>query len=77
MSDSLTSSRESSPPSIEVPDIDDINLDSVTDETILSLLKKEIDLQIELEAVQAQVSELEKGVGKDDEEDEQGILKVQ
>lgn len=73
------SSRESSPLSdreeipLSMSEVDDIEIDSVTDETILALLQKEFNLNLEIEAVQSQISILEKGIDKDGEdEDKQG-----
>lgn len=77
MTDS-SSSRESTPLNKEatpflLSNIDNIQLDTITDETILSLLQKEINLQVEMEAVQTQIKELEKGTNKEEEEEDQDL----
>lgn len=64
-------------PSISMKEIEEINEDTVTDKTIKALLQKEIDLQLEIEAVQSEIKVLEQGTNvKDGEEDseEQGNL---
>lgn len=63
--------------SISMKEIEEINEDTVTDKTIKALLQKEIDLQLEIEAVQSEIKVLEQGANvKDGEEDseEQGNL---
>lgn len=69
------SSKESSPSlekeviPLSMSDVNDINIDSVTDETILALLQKEIDLNLEIEAVQSEISVLEKDSNNEAEDE--------
>jgi hypothetical protein len=80
---STSSSRESTPSSttaeitpFPLEDIEEIQLDEITDDTILSLLQTEIDLQVEIEAVQSQIVELEKGTNKEEDEEDQGTMSL-
>lgn len=72
------SSRESTPLSLRevtplsLSEIEEINEDAVSDKTIKSLLQKEIDLTLEIEAVESEIAVLEKSLNKDEEDEDQG-----
>ena len=75
----MSDSRESTPSSISddiipisLSDVEDIQTNTVSDDTILRLLQKELDLQLEMEAVQAQITKLEHDCNKEEEEDDNG-----
>jgi hypothetical protein len=65
------------PPSLSMAEVNAIDEDSVTDKTIKALLQKEIDLQVEIKAVQKEIDVLEKGLkpkNVEDDEDQGNIL---
>lgn len=65
------SSRESTPLSLE-----DIHEDTVSDKTLKELLRKEIELQLQIEAIQTEITQLEERLGatNNEELDEQGKM---
>lgn len=65
------SSRESTPLSLE-----DIHEDTVSDKTLKELLRKEIELQLQIEAIQTEITQLEERLGTNNNEelDEQGKM---
>lgn len=65
------SSRESTPLSLE-----DIHEDTVSDKTLKGLLRKEIELQLQIEAIQTEITQLEERLGTNNNEelDEQGKM---
>lgn len=65
------SSRESTPLSLE-----DIHEDTVSDKTLKELLRKEIELQLQIEAIQTEITQLEERLGTNNNEelDEQGKI---
>ncbi|KAG2236548.1 MT-A70-domain-containing protein [Thamnidium elegans] len=73
------SSRESTPLSLRevtplsLSEIEEINEEAVSDKTIKSLLQKEIDLTLEIEAVESEIAVLEKSLNKDEEDEEQDL----
>ncbi|GAA5815502.1 hypothetical protein MFLAVUS_009014 [Mucor flavus] len=73
------SSRESTPLSLRevtplsLSEIEEINEDAVSDKTIKSLLQKEIDLTLEIEAVESEIAVLEKSLNKDEEDEDQDL----
>lgn len=75
------SSRESSPSSdreeipLSMSEVENITVDSVTDDTILALLQKEVQLKLEIEAVQSEISVLEKGLDGENEDEDKGKKK--
>jgi mRNA (2'-O-methyladenosine-N6-)-methyltransferase len=71
------SSRELTPIPTATAGVEDIREDSVTDTSLKDLLKREIELQLEIDAVQTEIIQLEEQLGaKGGEElDEQGKIK--
>lgn len=69
------SSRESTP--LSSSGVDNIHEDTVTDKTLKGLLRREIELQQQIDAVQAEISQLEEQLGTKagDDVDETGNKK--
>lgn len=75
-------SRESTPSSDTVFDIDNFDENEATDLGLKNLLKREIELQLLIDALQTEIAQLEERInGKDeadeeDELDEQGMIQA-
>ncbi|KAI8990864.1 MT-A70-domain-containing protein [Mycotypha africana] len=55
------SSRESTP--LSCNGVDDLHEDTVTDKTLKGLLKREIELQLQIDAIQTEIEQLEERLG--------------
>jgi mRNA (2'-O-methyladenosine-N6-)-methyltransferase len=67
------SSRESTP----LSNLEDIHEDTVSDKTLKGLLRREIELQDQIDAIQVEITQLEEKLGTNNSNDldEQGKIK--
>lgn len=67
------SSREASPSSVSGFDLDTIDESTVTDTTLKNLLRREIELQLQIDALQTEISQIEESTaaGKNNKNDEE------